>query len=155
MKKKTLKEWLPNRVAVSVVQTLGHHKKRIVTIASLFGYLFDQKNRDKELEVRLSQIMNLANNSGALTFPLIYHNLIWKDIEERQLGETLTQIKNSILEKKHIGICQRDASSYAEQFISVMPTYLFYDNIDVVKQDMVHLFESIRFIRGYSSLQTA
>lgn len=153
MKKKTLKEWLPNKVTVSVVNTMGNHKKRIVTIASLFGYIFDQKNRDKELEIRLSKIMNLADNASALTFPLIYHKLIWNDIENQKCGEELAYIKNSIIQNNKTGICERDAKNYADLFVTVMPTYLFYDNIDNVKEDIVHLFESIKFIRGEKSFQ--
>ena len=153
MKKKTLKEWLPSRLTVSVVHALSNHKKRIITIASLFGYLFDEKDRDKALELRLSKIMNLADDSSALTFPLIYHNLIWREIEERQSGEALVLVKDSILKSKCKVICQRDAKSYADLFISIMPSYLFYDNTDVVREDIVHLFESIKFIRGEGTLQ--
>jgi hypothetical protein len=148
MQKKTLKKWLSSRVAVSVVNTLDNHKKRIVTIASLFGYLFDEHIRDKGLEVRLSKIMNLAENSSALTFPLIYHDLIWKEIEEQQLGGDLVSLKDNILKMKNDGIGQVDAKSLADLFVAVMPTYLFYDNKDVVKEDIIQLFESIKFIRG-------
>ena len=153
MQKKTLKKWLSSRVAVSVVNTLDNHAKRIVTIASLFGYLFDERIRNKDLEVRLSKIMNLAENSSALTFPLIYHDLIWKEIEEQQRGETLVSLKDNILKLKNDGVCQHDAKSLADLFLAVMPTYLFYDNKEAVKEDIVHLFESIKFIRGEPSLQ--
>lgn len=151
MQNKTLKNWISSRLAVSVVNTLDSHKKRILTIASLFGYLFDERVRDKALEVRLSKIMNLADNSNALTFPLIYHDLIWKEIEEQKSGRELVNLKNNILKLKsgEIGHCQ--AKSLANLFLALMPTYLFYDNKDVVKEDIAHLFESIKFIRGENS----
>ena len=151
MQKKTLKKWLSSRLAVSVVNTLDSHKKRILTIASLFGYLFDEHIRDKGLEVRLSKIMNLTENSNALTFPLIYHDLIWKEIEEQQRSGILVNLKDSILKMKNGEACQHDVKSLADSFVAVMPTYLFYDNKDVVKEDIVHLFESIKFIRGENS----
>lgn len=153
MQKKTLKKWLSSRVAVSVVNTLDNHKKRIVTIASLFGYLFDEHIRDKGLEVRLSKIMNLAENSSALTFPLIYHDLIWKEIEEEQRDGELANLKGVVLKMKNDGIDQVDAKSLADLFVAVMPTYLFYDNKEAVKEDIIHLFESIKFIRGETSPQ--
>lgn len=146
MKKKTLKEWFNFRVTISVIHGLDKQMKRLVTIASLYGYLFDEKKRDKDLETRIASIMNLSNNSNSLTLPLIYHNIIWKEIESRDTNSNLVNAKSIITNKKEMGLF--DARRYADLVISSMPAYLFYDSIDVVKEDITHMLISLPFING-------
>lgn len=147
-KKKTLRNWLNCRVTVPIVHTLDKRMKRIVAIASLFGYLFDEQKRDKDLELRLSKTMNLANNSASLTLPLVYHDLIWRSIEE---DSNITEAKTRLTDKAERSITSQEAQKYAKIFVGAMPTYLLYDSPDVVLNDVIHLFESLPFILGTKS----
>lgn len=141
----TLKEWLNGRVTVPYLHTLNRKMKRLVAIASLFGYVFNEQKRNKKVEERLSKIMNLSDRSNSLTFPMVYHDLIWGPIEKRNKNELLNFKKTvNICMKK--GLSKEKARECANLLIEVLPAYLIYDTIDNVRQDVEHLFSSLPFI---------
>lgn len=141
----TIKEWLNGRVTVPYIHTLNRKMKRLVAIASLFGYVFDEQKRNKKVEERLSKIMNLSDHSNSLTLPMIYHGIIWGPIEKRNKNELL-KLKDTVNVRIKQGINSEDAQTCANLLISILPAYLIYDTIDNVRQDVEHLFESLPFI---------
>lgn len=146
MNSETLNDWVNAKLTVPIVSQLNRKMKRLVTIASLFGYLFNRKEHNSVIEERLTKIMNLSDNSAAITFPLVYHSVIWQSIE-KQHREEIKNVKLNVtkkIRKKRPTV--EDLESCASLLISIIPTYLIYDTSSVVKQDFVHLLESLPFI---------
>ena len=121
--------------------------RRIVALASLFGFLFNCRRRDKEMEMRLSKALDLASNSGSLTLPMVYHEMVWSSVERRSTGQ-LRDIKKKFAGQRQHNVSNEEAQSYASVLVGHMPTCLFYDTAEVIKSDLIHLFESIPFILG-------
>lgn len=145
MTEETITTWINHKVTIPFIGNLDKRMKRIVTIASLFGYLFNRRERNREIEIRLSKIMNLTNNPGSLTLPIIYHRLIWRDIDNRYKN-TLGNVKNKILLSKKKAISISEARQLANLFVLSMPEYLYYDTVDNIKSDVVHMIESLPYI---------
>lgn len=143
----TLKEWLNSRITVSVVSALDTHMKRIVAVASLYGCLLDQKARNKEIETRLSKVMNLTSNAGSLTLPMVYHRAIWKNVE-REHADTFQRIKQHFTKPTASGLSLEEAEKFAAILVSLMPTYLRYDTCDIIRRDCVSMLEAMPFILG-------
>lgn len=146
MNSETLNDWVNAKLTVPIVSQLNRKMKRLVTIASLFGYLFNRKEHNSVIEERLTKIMNLSDNCAAITFPLVYHSVIWQSIE-KQHREEIKNVKLNVtkkIRKKRPTV--EDLESCASLLISIIPTYLIYDTSSVVKQDFVHLLESLPFI---------
>lgn len=146
MGKTKISDWIKTTVIVPRVSKLNRRMKRMVTIASLFGYIFNKKESNDAMVERLSKIMNLSNNCKAIVFPLIYHNLFWGSVERKHLQE-LTTIKINVTKKLHKEtISNEDIDSCAKMLMSILPNYLLYDNFSVIRQDLAHLMESVPFI---------
>ena len=146
MKNDIVRDWLNSRLTVPIVSHLNRKMKRLVTIASLFGYLFNRNEHNSELEERLTKIMNLSENSNAITFPLVYHSVIWESVE-KQHSQELHHVKLSVTKKIHKEkLSYEDLESCANLLISIIPSYLIYDTGNVIKQDFVHMLESLPFI---------
>lgn len=146
MNSETLNDWINAKLTVPIVSQLNRKMKRLVTIASLFGYLFNRKEHNSVIEERLTKIMNLSDNCAAITFPLVYHSVIWQSIE-KQHREEIKNIRLNVTKKIHKKRpTDEDLESCANLLISIIPTYLIYDTGNVVKQDFVHLLESLPFI---------
>jgi hypothetical protein len=149
MRDSIVKNWISDRVVVPTVQGLDKRIKRMVALASLFGFLFNRRHRSKELEMRLSKTMDLATNSSSLTLPMIHHEMVWDSVERRNPGEVRTIKKKFCVEQTH-NVTNAEAKTYAQVLVGIMPTCLFYDSVEVILQDLIHLFESIPFILGES-----
>ncbi len=146
MNSETLNDWINAKLTVPIVSQLNRKMKRLVTIASLFGYLFNRKEHNSVIEERLTKIMNLSDNCAAITFPLVYHSVIWQSIEKQHKQE-IKDVKLSVTKKIHKEKpTDEDLETCASLLISIIPTYLIYDTGNVVKQDFVHLLESLPFI---------
>lgn len=146
MNSETLNDWINAKLTVPIVSQLNRKMKRLVTIASLFGYLFNRKEHNSVIEERLTKIMNLSDNCAAITFPLVYHSVIWQSIEKQHKQE-IKDVKLNVTKKIHKEKpTVEDLETCASLLISIIPTYLIYDTGNVVKQDFVHLLESLPFI---------
>ena len=145
MTEETITTWISHKVTIPFIGNLDKRMKRIVAIASLFGYLFNRRERNKEIEIRLSKIMNLTNNPGSLTLPIIYHRLIWRDIDKRYKN-TLNSVRNKILQSRKKTISITEARQLANLFVLTMPEYLYYDTVDNIKSDVVHMIEALPYI---------
>lgn len=148
MTKATVAEWIGGNIAPPILRSLDRRMKRLVTIASLFGYVFNRQVRDKDLEDRLSKVMDLTDNSNSLTLPILYHNMIWKIAEK--VGDT-----SAILHAKEIAaklskteLTEREVENCAEVFISNLPIYLQYDSFEQIKYDLLQFFKSVPLILG-------
>ncbi len=146
MNSETLNDWINAKLTVPIVSQLNRKMKRLVTIASLFGYLFNRKEHNSVIEERLTKIMNLSDNCAAITFPLVYHSVIWQSIE-KQHREEIKNVKLNVTKKLHKEkLSYEDLESCANLLISIIPSYLIYDTGNVIKQDFVHMLESLPFI---------
>lgn len=150
MRDSKIKNWISDRVVVPTVQSMDKRMKRIVALASLFGYLFNRNQRNKDLELRLSKTMNLAVNSNSLTLPMLYHNLVWYKVEKRSNSQELINIRQKFAQEHQQTVSTEEAQKYASVLVSLMPACLFYDSLEIVRLDIIHLFESIPFIFGES-----
>lgn len=138
-----LTNWINRSVVAPAVSSLDARMKRIVTIASLVGFLFDKNRRSKVVEDRLSKIMNLAVKSNSLTLPLVYHQLFW--CESNNYSQ-MREIKEEIAHTNLTGITEKEANSWASTIMGIMPSFMFYDTVENIRKDFVQLFESIPFI---------
>ena len=149
MRDSIVKNWISDRVVVPTVQGLDKRVKRMVALASLFGFLFNRRHRSKELEMRLSKTMNLAIIANALTLPMIHHEMVWDSVERRNPGE-VRKIKKKFCVEQTQNVTSAEATTYARVLVGIMPTCLMYDTIEVILSDLIQLFESIPFILGES-----
>lgn len=151
MRDSIVKNWIGDRVVVPAVQLMDKRMKRLVALASLFGFLFNRRQRSKELEMRLSKSMDLAVKADALTLPMLYHEMVWNPVERRSPQEVRTIKKKFASEQQH-SVTTEEAQSYATVLVGLMPTCLFYDTVENIRKDLIHLFESIPFILGETKL---
>ncbi len=150
----TLKEWLNSRITVSVVSALDTHMKRIVAVASLYGCLLDQKARNKDIETRLSKVMNLTSNANSLTLPMVYHRAIWRNVE-REHADTFQKIKQHFSQPAPVELSGEQAEKFAAILVTLMPTYLRYDTCDIIRRDCVSMLEAMPFILGSANASQA
>lgn len=150
MRDSTVKNWISEKVVVPTVQSLDKRMKRIVALASLFGFLFNRRAHNRDVEVRLSKTMNLAVNAKSLTLPMVYHEMVW-DAVARQKPAEIRTIKKKLAVEHQRNVSNEEAQSYASVLVGLMPACLFYDTVEVMRSDLIQLFESIPFILGETS----
>ncbi len=148
MREGTVKNWIGDRLVVPAVQGLDKRMKRIVALASLFGYLLKPAKRNKDLELRLSRTMDLAVDSSSLTLPMMYHDLVWHAAEKRSNARELIAIRKKFASDLQGSVSQEEANKYASVLLTFMPSCLLYDSEDTIRGDIIHLFESIPYILG-------
>ena len=146
MKKTTIAEWIGGNIAPPIVRTLDARMKRLVTIASLFGYVFNLKKRDTDVELRLSRVMDLTDNANSLTLPILHHDMIWKIAEKEGNTKALLKAKEIVAQAMSCNISDRDVQSCADIFINNLPPYLQYAGFDEIKVDIVQFFKSLPII---------
>lgn len=134
--------WLRASLNRLLYKALPRRIRRLVFIASVVGYLHDTVNVPDALIEKLNRLLNLAHDPNAIRFPIVIHNVIWRNLKEISLAEhgiVASSLKEYIKSLK----TEEEIAQLAELLVENAPCWTLYEKPEVIERDLKVLLQAM------------
>ena len=134
--------WLRASLNRLLYKALPRRIRRLVFIASVVGYLHDTVNVPDALIEKLNRLLDLAHDPNAIRFPIVIHNVIWRNLNEISLAEhgiVASSLKEYIKNLK----TEEEIAQLTELLIENAPCWTLYEKPEVIERDLKVLLQAM------------
>ena len=112
--------------------------KRLVFLASIFGYIKDTKEICDDTLEKINRIMHLSRDNHSMSLPIVMKDVIWKDLKDVE-NEGITDFKKYILSLAE----NNNVEMVVQTLINKAPCWTLYGDDKTITKDVKLLLKSM------------